>query len=691
MRTLHLLKTPDILLANDSTDNATYSLATLDTLLEFRVFNSDFVDENLAFDTGRAAPILILGATDIAKQGELDRKKERREDLRQLKERAANEMKGIDATLERALTAKARDAIKNPLGVPNYDRTRFEPKVANCKDAPEKDVLDDKSVARYSAQFLSKEKKDPLAELSVSFVPIETLRTRAKSVLAKSVTNQEIPRLANNPAAERWVDSGRPLHENIEACLFCGQPLPPGLLDALKQHFSEQYDLLMAELTKLDDELEAAKKEQLNLPHAAEFYSEQVAQYQDERQEGERLEKERMSAIQKLAEVVELKHSKAFTALECPEIEDPKDQITRHVTEINKQIALHNLRTAKFEKSRQAAFSKLELHAAGTFVIEQNYVVRLSEIKALKSQIDEANGEIASLDEEILKLEAELSEATRGAERINDLLKAYFGKDDLRIQVSADKQFQILRDGKIAKNLSEGEKTAIAFAHFIARIHDGRVPLANTIVVIDDPISSLDANHLFNTYALIKTQIADCRQLFLLTHSFEFFNLVKDWASEEEKRPTKDYEKWTNWSFYLITRADNGRSKIEKIPPVLMRFRSEYHYLFGELHRFANDPSGDFDRLFTLPNVTRRFMEAFGGIMIPKSQGLGGKMERLFSDVVERERVWKFINQYSHQTTVMRSLTIPDVGECGAVVNSCLNAVRVWDSEYFQDLESEIS
>ena len=77
--------------------------------------------------------------------------------------------------------------------------------------------------------------------------------------------------------------------------------------------------------------------------------------------------------------------------------------------------------------------------------------------------------------------------------------------------------------------------------------------------------------------------------------------------------------------------------------------------------------------------------------MIPKSQGLGGKMDRLFGDAVERERVWKFINQYSHQTTVMRSLTIPDIGECGAVVDACLNAVRVWDNEYFQDLESEIS
>jgi hypothetical protein len=179
--------------------------------------------------------------------------------------------------------------------------------------------------------------------------------------------------------------------------------------------------------------------------------------------------------------------------------------------------------------------------------------------------------------------------------------------------------------------------------------------------------------------------------LFLCTHSFELFSLIKDWAAEKEKEKAKEFERWKDWRFYLVRRGDSGGSRIENIPSVLMRFNSEYHYLFGELHRFANGNPGDFDRLFTLPNVTRRFMEAFGGIMIPRNQGLVGKMDRLFADAIERERVWKFINQYSHQTTVMRSLTIPDVGECVAVVNACLNAVRVWDNEYFRDLESEIS
>jgi hypothetical protein len=84
-------------------------------------------------------------------------------------------------------------------------------------------------------------------------------------------------------------------------------------------------------------------------------------------------------------------------------------------------------------------------------------------------------------------------------------------------------------------------------------------------------------------------------------------------------------------------------------------------------------------------------MEAFGGIMIPLSTGLRGKMKRLFTNEIERERVWKFINQYSHNTTITRSLTIPDTSECKAVVQSCLNAVREWDGDYFKDLEVEVT
>jgi wobble nucleotide-excising tRNase len=684
---------PDFPLAQAQVDCAggiSYQLTAPDTPLEIRVFNSDFVRENLKFDAGSATPVLILGAKDMAKQAELESKKKDHEEIRKSKEDREKELSQIETSLERALTAKARDAIKIALSVPNYDKTSFLPKVLECMIAPEEHLLKDEAVSKLTAQYISKEKKDTLIAITPGLKSLELLRMMVANALAKSVTGQRIPRLQQDPAAERWVDSGRPLHEKKEICLFCGQPLPPNLMDSLKEHFSAEYDLLMTELADLIKAAGEAEKERINLPHATEFYPELATDYASEKDRVERLVQERHSSLEKLSEAVEAKKSRAFAPLECPQIKDPDANIAEHVAKINELIELHNKRTSEFEQTRRAAFLKLEMYAAANFVIEQDYGNGMLAVEELRSEIEGANKKLEKLDGEILTLESETSEAAKGAGRINDLLKAYFGKEDIKIVVSDAKQFQISRNGQIAKNLSEGEKTAIAFAYYITRIQNGRSPLSETIVVIDDPVSSLDANHLFYTYALIRNEIGNCKQLFLFTHNFELFNLIKEWAHDEEGGKMADYEKWKDWCAFLIARADSGASRIEKVPPQLIRFNSEYLYLFSELYRFSSDPTGAFDRLFSLPNVVRRFMEAFGGIMIPKSQALRKKMSRLFSDPVECERVLKFINQYSHQTTVIRSLTIPDASECRAVVSACLNAVRSWDADYYRDLESEV-
>jgi len=368
---------------------------------------------------------------------------------------------------------------------------------------------------------------------------------------------------------------------------------------------------------------------------------------------------------------------------------DPTPQIIDTVDEINQIITQHNQRTTDFEENRKGAFAKLEKHYASLFVNDQQYNEQCLQIEQLKIKIKGQNAIFTNLNSEIHELELQLSETTRGAEQINEFLSAYFGRNDLRISVSNDNRFQIIRGDTIAKNLSEGEKTAISFAHFITRIHDGKYPLETIIVVIDDPVSSLDANHLFNTYALIRTQLADCQQLFILTHSFEFYSLIREWASEIEsiKNPQSN---WKEWHIYLVKRTEEKKSVLEEIPKELLIFKSEYHYLFSILYHFCDSEKKDFEYLLNLPNLARRFMEAFSGIMIPRSVGLSKKMPSLFPDEIMRERVWKFINNYSHNNSIHRSLIIPDMSECRTIIADCLDSVKNWDEEYFKCLQEEV-
>ena len=50
------------------------------------------------------------------------------------------------------------------------------------------------------------------------------------------------------------------------------------------------------------------------------------------------------------------------------------------------------------------------------------------------------------------------------------------------------------------------EKTAIAFVHFTTKLKDKDFENSNGIVLIDDPISSLDSNSLFQAYSFVKIQ-----------------------------------------------------------------------------------------------------------------------------------------------------------------------------------------
>ena len=128
---------------------------------------------------------------------------------------------------------------------------------------------------------------------------------------------------------------------------------------------------------------------------------------------------------------------------------------------------------------------------------------------------------------------------------------------------------------------------------------------------------------------------------------------------------------------------------LEELPEELLRFNSEYHYLFSTLYHF--DKAGTGDSTACEPSECRSAIH--GGIRRnhdSSSGSLHSKMKKVFPNEIERERVWKFINQYSHNTSVTRSLTIPDISECKAVVQGCLKAVRDWNVEYFNDLEAEV-
>lgn len=169
-----------------------------------------------------------------------------------------------------------------------------------------------------------------------------------------------------------------------------------------------------------------------------------------------------------------------------------------------------------------------------------------SEISKLNGEQQQAETDIAALTEEIAQLNKQTVNTTAAKDIINALIKSSgFQGFSLREKPGTQYVYQLVReDGTVAKGLSEGERYFIAFLYFYHMVmgsqsDEGR--MKDKIVVIDDPVSSMDSSALFTVASLVREMIAVCynnyeltkeegvddhiKQLFCLTHN-PFFKEV---------------------------------------------------------------------------------------------------------------------------------------------------------------------
>ena len=59
-----------------------------------------------------------------------------------------------------------------------------------------------------------------------------------------------------------------------------------------------------------------------------------------------------------------------------------------------------------------------------------------------------------------------------------------------------------------------------------------KIRLGNMIIVVDDPISSLDSNSLYQAFSFLKNAVKESEQVFILTHNFDFMKLLINWTTK---------------------------------------------------------------------------------------------------------------------------------------------------------------
>ena len=233
-------------------------------------------------------------------------------------------------------------------------------------------------------------------------------------------------------------------------------------------------------------------------------------------------------------------------------------------------------------------------------------------IRGIQKGIDVCRQQLDELDEKIVEAGKNITSVQPTVDEINRSLKSY-GFTNFQIVPSPvqTNAYQIQRmDGTLATNtLSEGEETFISFLYFL-QFAKGSVDMSKVsnrkILVLDDPICSLDSTVLYIVSSLVKGLIKDVRegnsdveQIFILTHNV-FFH--KETAFIDRRT-----EVCNDIHFWIISK-DNNISSIrayERNNPI----KTSYELLWEELKSSTNAS------LITTQNIMRRILENYFSIL----------------------------------------------------------------------------
>ena len=655
-----------------------------------RVFNEDFVEDNFQWNNEEheVEPVLILGKEIKGLEIEAEKLKKDREEKRKLLEENREKEKHIRHDLENSLTDKATE-VRNILKITNpreFDKNKLEDRIKIIKDSYQNYIIlsDDK---KEEARNLYESKKPD--EVTFEYFPLKlsTYMSEVKNILSHKVTAQQIiEKLKKNPKLSEWVKEGIELHQNGKVCQFCGNPLPSDLFERLKKHFSHEFDNLMKQVNSKENEILDHIKEIKNLsfPDKARLFDELQNDYENKLNSLITLKNGYIQILQDLNKELNRKKESLFDSLELKELLDNTTKLENAIKEIKTNIDTHNLKVDSFEIEKQKAKEKLINHFTAEFIKEKNYFETQSEIEKIDSNIQSLKLEIdEKIDKKIDNINAQIKKEAIGADRINKYLKQFFNDDKLKVQLTENSKYKLYRNSQVAKNLSTGEKNIISLIYFFAKLEETDFDFNNAVIFIDDPVSSLDSNHAFKVYGFLNGKLKNCGQLFITTHNFDFFNLLKDLGI---------YDLGNKGKFYLVKKIKNQTGEIsciENLPNVLLKYRSEYNYLFSLLKLFieSNDKS-NFELLYLLPNVVRRFFEAYLFMKYPDGKKFNSKAKIFLKDtnISNKQSTLKLIDEYSHEQYPEHAQKFPDIEEVENAVSFILETIEEKDKEHYKAL-----
>jgi wobble nucleotide-excising tRNase len=305
------------------------------------------------------------------------------------------------------------------------------------------------------------------------------------------------------------------------------------------------------------------------------------------------------------------------------------------IEKVNENIRIHNQEIDNIEQNKPELTNEIWKYIShqvkdkiNSFKIADNN--KIEKLEQLKAEIDVfKNLKIESKDK-IKEWQSQTVNTQKAVDNINDLLlKNNFTGFKIEKKESENNiiKYYILREEKTSENhvfktLSEGEKNFIAFLYFY-QLCLGTNDIENTkkrIIVIDDPVSSMDSQVLFFVSTLIRRLITkkgtgkdqqrnnlidqlkneNIEQVFILTHNIFFYKEVALVFGARICHSTA----------YFNVKKFNNQSIIERIEDYKNVAFNDYHLLWQEVKKENSEKIS-----MALLNNMRRIIESYGNFM----------------------------------------------------------------------------
>lgn len=333
------------------------------------------------------------------------------------------------------------------------------------------------------------------------------------------------------------------------------------------------------------------------------------------------------------------------------DVENCIEKLKENISKINNKVAKHNQNIDNYDFIKNSLENKLLSYLRNC---NDEYFIQLDkqlkkieiEIASISSDIDSKKSSIETLTEENRVKSSKIVNIEGTINKINTTLKSLGVTGFEIVRHSPDKELYRLQRGddgsyqNVFRTLSEGEKTLISFLYFLELCNGSSSKdnvINNRMIVIDDPISSLSHNFIYEISAmiyheLISKKIAD--KFLILTHNLFFFQELIITASTD-KNAIK------NWQLYRITKNEYSQcQRIEK-EDVLNEYQSLWQTLKDARAGIVNP--------IILPNIMRNILEYYFSFACKKE-----KLREVLNDLSQKysdhryNSFYRFINRNSH-------------------------------------------